>query len=159
MSDFNLRKLVREVTGSTTLTDPGDIAREVGRRIDEDSVRAALDEALRVFVRQIISEDRPHGFTTPAPRPGRSAKVAGIRDGWQRKLRARYATEHEWKFLADCTHEDLIFIATDLDRKAAQNQAKARSFRGLAALLTDHGVERVRDLPPAAQMTALGDAA
>lgn len=58
MTDFNLRRLVREVMATSTMSDPGDLAVEVSRRIDPDDCRAALDQALRQYVREEITRMR-----------------------------------------------------------------------------------------------------
>lgn len=161
-TDFNLRALVREVMNTSTLKTPDEIAAEVAKRIPKAKTAEALHQSLRTFARQVISEERPHGFrgvTSPVSST-RSAKVAGIRDGWQKKLRARYHIgDGAYEFLGDCTAENLIFIATDLDEQAARKQARARGFRRLAEALDEHGAERVRDLPAELLMNSLGDAA
>lgn len=162
MTDFNLRALVREVMDNSTLKTPDEIATEVAKRIPADCIADALQQSLRTFTRQVISEERPHGMRgISAPvASSRSAKVAGIRDGWQRKLRARYHVgEGAYEFLGECTAENLIFIATDLDEQAARKQARARGFRRLAEALETNGVERVKDLPAELLMNSLGDAA
>lgn len=169
---FNLRALVREVVANSTMNDPGDLAAEVARRIQPDDMETALQQSLRVFVRQILSEQRPHIIAPPtspvvssrfgsvAPATNRSAKVAAIRDGWQRHLRARYHVgDGEWAQLGDCGREQLDFISTFLDEQAAQKQAKARSIRRLAEAVTEHDVNRVRDLPADLLMVAFGEAA
>lgn len=168
-TDFNLRTLVREVSRTSTLANPGALADEVMRRIPEGESREALRQALRVFVRQVISEERPKGSPghpggiNPVPSrasSSRSSKVGAIRDGWQRHLRARYHVgASEWARLGDCTRDNLFFIADDLDRKADQNKAKARGIRSLAAALTDHDVAKVSDLPAQLLMASLGEAA
>lgn len=172
VSEFNLRALVREVAATSTMNDPGDIAEEVAKRIARKDTAEALRQALRVFVRQVISEQRPHSIGAPSspvtspkfrsagPAANRSAKVAAIRDGWQKHLRARYHVgDGQWSQLGDCGREQLDYIATFLDNQAAQKQAKARSIRRLAEAVTEHEVKRVRDLPAELLMTAFGEAA
>lgn len=164
-TSFNLRSLVREVAANSTLRDPGALAEEVAKHIPAEHVAEALRQCLRVFVRQIVSEDRPHGSVgragiSPPVQSSRSSKVSAIRDGWQRQLRARYAVgDGAWEFLGECTREHLTFIATELDKQASQKEAKARGMRGLAAALEEHEVERVKDLPAELLMNSLGAAA
>jgi hypothetical protein len=171
MSDFNLRAVIREVAGRSTIRDPDQLADEIMRHIPEESWMDAMRTALKPMVREVISADRPHGTFTrdygrPSPSPAISApsrgsmKVAAIRDGWQDHLRARYAVDGgEWKFLGECTYDDLHFIAQRLDHQAEMHASKARGMRSLAAALTEHEAQTVRDLPPAFLMTALGAAA
>lgn len=58
MTEFNLRQLVREVLAASTMADPGDLADEVSRRIGDEDLRSALDQALRTFVREEITRQR-----------------------------------------------------------------------------------------------------
>lgn len=166
MSELNLRALVREVMNTSTLRDPSSLADEVAKRIPQEHAADALRQCLRLMVRQVMSEERPH--STPGTPGGigspvsssRSSKVSAIRDGWQKHLRSRWHVgEGEYQFLGDCTHEDLTFISSDLDKQAEQNQAKARGMRALASALTEHNVKCVKQLPAELLMNSLGAAA
>lgn len=163
MTDFKLRHLVRDVLRTSTLADPGDIAEEVLRRIPTRQVRVALAQALRLYVRQVNSEERISHRGEPATEaqaPNRSAKVSGIRDGWQKRLRDRvHVGKGEWKFLAACTYDDLLAAAAERRELAERNQAWARQYDTWARLLTEHDVKTFGDLPTEAQMSALGRAA
>lgn len=147
--EFNLRALVRDVLESSTLADPTDVANEVMRRIPKSSQRAALVQALRAFVRQVISEQRMSIRITDGqptlPVVG-SAKVAARRE-WAQALRLRVAGLDGWKSLADCTYADLLHAAKERREQARRNSAKARQYELLASLLTEHSADRVRDLP------------
>ena len=158
MADFNLRSLVQEVLRSSTMTDPGDLADEVLRRIPAKHHKAALQQTLRLFVRQVNSEVRISRQTAPAS-PATSTKVAAIRDGWQRRLRDRVHCNGQWKFLADCNYEDLLAAATERRQLADRNMAWARQYDTWARLLTEHDVATFGELPVEAQMSALGAAA
>ena len=170
MGEFNLRALVRDVARHSTIRNPDDLAEEVARRIPAEFWPDALKMALKPLVREVISEARPHGtFKTGYARPSQSAaittpsrgsvKVAAIRDGWQESLRARYATADGHKFLGECTYDDLMYIAGELDRQAEARASKARGLRSLAYALTEHDAATVRDLPAETLMVALGAAA
>lgn len=162
MPDFILRQLVRDVLRDTDKADPGEVAGEVMARIPRGMVRAALSQALRLYVRQVISETRigrtgPQSTVTPL---NRSAKVTAIRDGWQKRLRDRvHVGSGEWKFLADCTYDDLLAAATERRELAERNQAWARQYDAWARLLTEHDAATFGDLPAETQMQALGRAA
>ncbi len=170
VSDFNLRALVRDVAQRSTIRDPDQLAEAILREIPEANFLDALKAAIKPLVREVISGARPHGtFTTgygspqqqpaiSAPRGG-SMKVTAIRDGWQEHLHARYSVSEGYKFLGECTYEDLQFIAGRLDRQAEMHASKARGMRSLAALLTEHDAKTVRDLPAATLMLTLGAAA
>lgn len=160
MSDFVLRHIVRDVLRNSTLADPGDIAAEVLRRIPARSTRDALEQTLRLYVRQVISEVRISSRPAPATAANGSWKVAAIRDGWQRRLRDPvHVGAQEWKLLADCSYEDLLAAAAERRQLAERNQAWARTYDAWAGLLVEHDVKRFGDLPADAQMQALGRAA
>jgi hypothetical protein len=172
VADFNLRSVIRRVASTSTIRDPAVLAEEIMRHIPQEEWVNALRAALKPLVRDVISGERPHGtFTTgygnrqrsgaigPAVPSAGSSKVAAIRDGWQQHLRARYSVGEEWKFLGDCTYEDLQFIAGRLDHQAETRRSKAAGMRSLAAALTEHDAETVRDLPPELLMISLGAAA
>ncbi|OKI16542.1 hypothetical protein [Streptomyces sp. CB03911] len=187
MDDFNLRSLVREVLGGTTMTDPTQIAREVDRRISEDDCRDALRQALRGYVREEITRMRRHhdveepvaqatlvSNVTPmasggaggpsAPvrtvKPVRSAKVAGIREWWSSKLLEPYHVgEKVYRRLGDCSFEDLLFAAAERREHAARNAARAEWFEQLAETVRAAGVSRVRDLSTDVLQARLGDVA
>lgn len=160
MSDFILRQLVRDILAETDAADPGEIAGQVMARIPPRMIRVALSQALRLYVRQVISETRTAHPPVAPTAINRSAKVAAIRDGWQKRLRDRvHVGGSEWKFLADCTYEDLIAAASERRQMADRNNAWARTYDAWARLLTEHNVTTFGELPAAEQMQALGRAA
>lgn len=163
-SDFNLRATVCDVLAATDEADPGVIAGMVTAQIGQEQRDAALTQAMRLFVRQMISEtraaNRPANVLPISRRTNRSAKVTAIRDGWQRRLRDRvHVGETEWKMLGDCTYADLVFVASERQKMADRNQARAREYRAMADAVADAGVETFRDLPAEQQMTILGGVA
>ena len=160
MTDFTLRHVVRDVLAETTEADPGKLAGLVLARIPKKDYHAALSQALRLFVRQIISETRT-GHNAPAPTPIQgSRKVAAIREGWQRRLNDRiHVGDSAWKVLRDCTYDDLLHAAQERRSLAERNAAWARQYDAWARLLTEHDVETFGDLAAEVQMQALGRAA
>lgn len=160
---FALRVIVREVLAQTEEADPGVIAGMVVGRIAKKDRDAALSQAMRLFVRQVISEtrvgNRPSNVT-PIHRTGQSAKVAAIRDGWQRRLRDRvHVGASLWKQLGDCTYDDLLAAANERQEHADRNAAWAREYRAMASAVLDADVERFADLPVETQAHILGGAA
>lgn len=174
--DFTLRTLVREVLSDSAEADPGAVADKVLASIPREHLVAALAQALRPYVRQVISEERiAHSFTShlPAtstpfrepsgagaptqPRAPGSWKVQAIRDNWQKHLAARiHVGDGRWKFLRDCRYEDLVAAAEERRALAEKNQAWARQYDAWARLLTDHGVEMFGELPVETLMKTLG---
>lgn len=163
-TDFNLRALVREVLDASTLTDPGLVAAEVDRRINSRECRTALRQALRTFVRQVMTESfraervtaiSQGAGTIAAPQSWKVREVAA----YKRWLRSPVQGATGWKALGDCTVADLDFIAGYRDRKAAENKAKAREVRELKRLMVEQGAEQVRDLTAETLARILGRAA
>lgn len=162
MTELILRQLVREVLRESESADPGEVAEQVRARIPKAQLASALSQSLRLYVRQVNSEIRV-GNHGPAPTPiqaNRSAKVAAIRDGWQRRLRDRvHVGDGTWKFLADCGYDDLVAAASERRVLADRNQAWAHTYESWARLLTEHDVATFAELPMETQASALGRAA
>lgn len=168
MPDFNLRATVRDVLANTDEADPGVIARMVAARIAPEDRDAALSQAMRLFVRQVIGEaraaHRPTSSTPHAPvaavRPSGSRKVAAIRDGWQRRLADRiHIGDSRWKLLRDCDFADLMAAADERQRLSDKNRAMAHEYRSMAHAVREAEVEKFGDLPAQEQMQILGGVA
>lgn len=179
-TEFSLRTLIRDVADSTPFTDLSFITAEVLCRVPDEHLREALSQALPRLVREVATENRPRGPIArpsdsppppapsappaakavpvggPSPQYSGNRKGAEIRDAWQKVLEAPYGTASGQKRLGDCTYDDLQFMATGLDKQAADYAARARGFRELAALLTDHEAPILRELPAEVLMNALG---
>lgn len=156
---MNLRSIVHEAIASAESVEYADIANSVLARLDPADYREALAAALPTFCRSVVVSQRTDGPVRPPKAaqklPG-SWKVQAIREGWQRRLSEVYATDEGNKRLGDFTHDDLIYQASICERQAKSKLSKAKGWKGLAALMDDHGVERVRDLPAEVLMTTLG---
>lgn len=158
---FNLRATVREVLVESDEADPGVIAGLVMARIPKKDRDAALSQAMRLVVRESISQARtgrqPRSNVTPI-RP--SHKVAAIREGWMRRLHDRvHVGGSEYKFLADCTYDDLLRVAGERQELAERNGAWAREYRAMANAVLDADVATFGDLPAETQATILGGVA
>lgn len=178
MSEFDLRKLVKDVCDTSLLTNDDELAKEVLSRIDKADERAALEQALPHMVQRFVSRDhRPLAFPQPqAPTgdhyardtqkgpvaggliPFRSRRISLKRSHWQRQLNARVNVAHKSrKFFGDCTVEDLVFLANHRRELAAANATTADYFEALTRLMGEFEVETVRELPESA-VTELGAA-
>lgn len=164
--DFDLRALVREVCDTSMVADPTTITKEVAKRIDKHDRAEALEQALPVFVYHAITRARGHvatqfAETTRPTRPTTSRKVAGIRETWRRMLRDQIAvgpSSSDWKFLGQCTCEDLAYAAQVREDNARRNAERAAWLRNLAELLATHGVTTVEELPESVLSEHLGGA-
>jgi hypothetical protein len=159
---FNLRALIREVCESSTIADPATLAKEVSRRIGRNQQREALEQALPVLVQHVISRSRggftdtPSGHRAIGAQTSRAAggqpsrKVAAIRETWRRMLRDRVAVgpdRGDWKFLGDCTDDDLAYAEQIRRDHARANTAAADRLVTLRGLLAEHGAATVAELP------------
>jgi hypothetical protein len=161
-TDVNVRALARTVITTSPAADPAVLAAELLDRIPAGSERLVLEQCLRDVVRQVIHDSRPSMLVPDASTPNKSWKVQGVRDAWQRALRDLYHVgpdASDWKRLADCTRDDLLFAAAERREHAARTLAKAEQLDRLAALVAEHGVERVADLPGPTLAITLADAA
>lgn len=169
MTAYDLRAEVRSVLDDGSLRSPAEIATKIAGDIPSRALRDVVRATLPGFVAQMVREHRTysppnfrsghgsHDTHTASAAAGRSWWRDGVRDGWPRQLQNRlHVGGGEWTFLGDCTYENLKFIAAERETNADRNRAWARYYRNLAALLTDHDVKVVRDLPPEVLMDVLG---
>jgi hypothetical protein len=166
----NLRDLVREVLATSNEVDPAALAREVFDRIPQADRELALEQALPIVVRNIVSRQRIHNFPgghrgneaqpvlaagEPVIRDGfPSRKVQAVREAWRLRLRERISVgpgSKEWTFLGDATAEQLDYAAGLRESLAAANAESARQLRDLAAAIRAAGVGSVKDLPDVAE--------
>lgn len=172
MTTLGLRAKLKDVLDNTSLTDPHDIADALLDQIPKKQYEGILQILLTDYVRSQMSNLRRNAPPPPAsalPKSittkhagglksvGTSAKLASIRDGWQKHLRDRIGVgPNTYKMLAECTYEDLYHAADQRTRLADQNKAWAQRFHAWAALMTDHKVEKFGDLPTEVLMHTLG---
>lgn len=162
MTDFDLRKLVREVCDTSEIADPAQLAKEVNGRLKRQERDAALEACLPLFVQTVLGQMRMSTHRPEPTAPQESRKVRGIREAWRRMLRDRISVgpnEGDWKFLSDCTGTDLDYAASIREEHARRNMARAEQYRQLAELLEEHGVTTVGELPDDTLGSALGEAA
>ncbi len=161
MPEFNLRQTVRDTLDATAEADPGVIAGLVVAKISKADRDAALSQAMRLFVRQVITEERNnHRPNSSVVTPIRSRKVAAIRDSWARRLNDRvHVGGSEWKQLRACSYDDLTAAASERQEMADRNAATAREYRAMASAVLDADVDTFGDLPVETQARILGGVA
>jgi hypothetical protein len=162
-TEFKLRRFVRTVFESSTITDPDTLAKEVLRALDPKDERAALEQALRMVAQNFLTQargsltslggqSRSDAHTSRAAE-GRTAyrpgwKVRGSREFWLEKLEKPFHIEGpDWLPLGDLGIIALTRIAEHRDMLSATNAKEAAGAREWAALLELHGVTTVRKLP------------
>lgn len=161
---FDLRALVRQMLRTSEQPNPDWLVEAVLARVTEADREEALRQALPSIIREAAARERMANPITPSaamPTKARGSwKVQAIREEWQRALRNRiHVGPGDYKFLGDCTYDDLLFAASERMAIADKNAAIARSYNALAALLTEHDAKTVRDLPAEVLAPAIGCAA
>lgn len=152
---FDLRSLIREVLATSAATDPRDLAREVAARVPVEHLRGALELALVEAVRVVSNRER-HANREASVDPVRpSKKWSDASDLYLKVLRQReyISTDGEWKFLGDCTKDDLTAAAQLRFEQASRNVAVAKKYEKLASAMSDG--QTVADLPQTLVLEAL----
>ncbi len=149
---FDLHALVRSVTDGSSLRGPREIAAKVAENVPANKRLAALEDALVPYVRIYLQHARQPA--SPAPKQtgnrnsARSSKVTAIREGWKKTLAGQFHIgAGEWQALADCTYENVAFLAAERRDVAARTVAAAEMFEALANAMRKAKVNHVRDLP------------
>lgn len=154
---FNLSAAARDLLHKSKAANPHALSGTLLTKIPKTDRDGVLTFLLGHYLRNVAGEMRA-AAEAPSETTANSAKswkVQGVRDGWARILEQRVNNGAEWKFLGDCTADDLRAIA-DLRRElAAKSLAVADQFTEYAALVEKHDVKRLRDVP----REALGSAA
>lgn len=129
--------------------DPTVIARRVAMCLSAEDTQALVFQALRTSVRVEIRSRRNRGAThdgqgdAAGHGPSRWERFASILDG-------REFVDGQWKRVADCTADDLDWLADDREKKSAELAGAAARYRGFAAEVRAAGVATFGDLPDAA---------
>lgn len=147
-SDFSLRLRIKQLMDESTTADPKVIAATVLESITTREMGQAFAECLPEYVRiVVVSEGRRKA---PSAGPGKSWKVEAAKAYAQKILRQRVDVSGigtGWKFLAECTSDDLDSVATHRRKQADELVNTAGWYEKIAALLDEHSAETVKDLP------------
>lgn len=147
--DYDIHQTIRSTIAGSSLRGPREIAGKVAENVPQKHLRSVLAATLQEFVRQELQKARrPLSPVASAPRSGRSAKVSAIRDGWRKTLAGQFHVGNsEWQVLADCSYENVQFLAAERHEHARRTAAAGAMFDALAEAMKAHGVDRVGDLP------------
>lgn len=152
--DFNLRRLVEDTLATSTDANPHIVAKEILDAIPRGCYRDALAETLPDFVRHAARSVRPappeHSsgdrYDSAAPLAAAPEVSPKARAFANRRI-ALSMDGNEWKFLTECTADDLDAAAAMRRTMATANLAVAQKFETLAETLRSQGCETVGDLP------------
>lgn len=146
---FNLNDLIASVQVDAG-PDPHDIAFKVEPLIPDGERHAVF---LMLLARYIVNVKPRLTQVLSAPpvslqgAPVRSAKVAAYQAHARLLKLTVKVSATERKFMEDCTFDDLTYAALLRREHAASNEAAARQYEALAALLKKHKVKAVGELP------------
>lgn len=144
--EFSLSSLVRAALESDE-ADPHRIAEDLIAAMSLTDARIALAVTLPDYIRKSIARTRQHGV--PITSSKRWDNVAELHaSGELTLLRVRVFALGEWKFLGDCTRDDVQALADDRDAEAAANAAAAERFRRLLAAMKRGKAPVVSDVRP-----------
>lgn len=127
-----LNNELRAMLDSTEEEDPYVIAERALAELQEDLIRAEMVNLLAQRVKELVRQQRG---TVPGQ--------GGYR---QDPLRWRVKPNEEWKFLGDCTREEVLMLADQYRSRAAQMVAHQTAMLRLAKEMQHEGAVRVRDV-------------
>jgi hypothetical protein len=167
---FDARKAIREKLQEGHDPQPAKLADTLAAECPVEYLRLALSQALPYLVRDEIRKVRHAalGRRGASPRANKGAETweaiasadpADPDEQPSKGARARGGTAAfsifqvpvslgvgHWKYLGDCTREEILDAARHLERRAAENQSRADGYQALASAMENAGVNHVRDL-------------
>ncbi len=142
--EFSLSRLVRAALAGDE-ADPHAIAESLIASMSLADARLALAATLPDYVRKSITRSRG---ASPAPRSAKWDNVAQLyASGELELLRLRVFASGAWKFLGDCSRDDVKDLAAQREAEAAANAAASARFKALGAAMTRRKASMVSDLP------------
>lgn len=155
--EFSLRSRVREALEGDE-PDPHIISEILLQELTPGEAAAALTATLPSYVRQIAREMRKSASHSSSTTSTRWDNVAELQEqGTLTLLRARVFASGTWKFLGDCTRDDVTDIAEQRAQEAADLEEAAERFRKLRAVMGRKRAMIVSELPANA-LTEIFDA-
>ncbi|MDQ3147850.1 MAG: hypothetical protein M3R01_13135 [Actinomycetota bacterium] len=140
---FDLRAAVNAALDTAGSPDPVIVADEVAQSIPTRAVREALSQSLRVYVSQQVMHRRAQSAELNPPRTGNGS---GRWRAAASLLDQPFAVADGWKFLRDCTADDIMAGVDRRRSNAAGMLREAERFEALASLMVARGAATVADL-------------
>lgn len=153
---FNLRRHVEDVLASGSEPDPGRVAAQVIAGLSDADLRIALAVTLPDYIRNVAGS---MAVRARKPQPRTLTTPQRIASWYASILASRTYTGSEWKFLRDCTADDLHGAAAERYRAATATKSEADRLTTLADLLEELGAETVAEVPEPELRRVLGGAA
>lgn len=150
---FDLDALVRRQVRASDTPDPRVIAAAVAESIPAAELRGVVARLLPDHVR--VASGRVRQATLGGRRGSGKWRAVAESANDIAIFRVPVCVNGTWKFLGDCSREDVKAAAADYRALAAANTARADAFDGLGRLMARRRVERVDALPASSVEEAL----
>jgi hypothetical protein len=144
---FTLRDLVREVIADHPDASPRELAELVAKLAPAERIADLFTDLLVPLVNDVLSQQLRNALNRNFKQKARSPKLEERRRWWHELLAARVHVGGELKVVAECTVEDLSTCIEERRAHIADVQAQIVNYEKLIALMTQHGVETVAELP------------
>lgn len=161
---LNLRDFIRETAEQLNTPDPHIVAATVADSLPEDVLREALRLTLPTYARDVMrlrgtGSEMSHPASRNRSRAGRSSANAIGRVYRELIVKSvKLGEDGEWKFLADCTPDDLHAGAEYRLQMARFNEQAAERLGMLALAFSDYPEAKVvADLPEVVVVQVMRD--
>jgi hypothetical protein len=147
--DYSLSRQVRLLLESSDETDPAVIATQMIATMSLADARMALAATLPGYVRNRITAQRTSPIAVGMPvGSARWDNVAQLHaDGSLTLLRQRVFAQGSWKFLGDCSRDDVGDLVAVREADAQAVLAVAARYKNLRAAMDRRNAGVVSDLP------------
>ena len=126
------REYIREALETIESPDPHERTAEIVATLPAEHIDALVEKGVLEIVME-ESRARRNRWSGPGVVGGQGVSK------WELALRDPVPALGEWKYLEDCTAEDLNKIADDYEATAAKYGARGLQVRGFARLLEQSG--------------------
>jgi hypothetical protein len=131
-----LNDVVRHEMDSTKTADLEVLTENVLRRvIEEDKLEEAFSESIRHYVAARVGVSRVDALQPQAEGSSRWQKSAEAISHYRDIMRERMFVNGEWKFLGDCTRDDVLAVAADRAERARTMAITAENYQRRADLM------------------------
>jgi hypothetical protein len=146
---FSVRSFIAGVRESHPTLGPDELTKQVLIDLPATDKEEAFQQCLRQVVSNCITSTSDR-FQAPVRQPERDSTRSWktrVARSWKIKLEDGFWGPNGWIKFGDCTIVDLTFAAELRRRDAAALEVSAANLEGWSALLVQHGVDHIRDLP------------
>lgn len=138
-----IQQLIRTAMDESPSADPAVVAKVVLDGLSAKQARAALAITLPEYVRQQMAR---YGWRTRAAAKQPMTSADRVRHWYSQMLGAPLFVGDQWKFLRDCSADDLHTAAADRYKKATQVHAEGDRWTKLALFMEEHDRETVAEV-------------